>query len=97
MTPASPVGFERTGGRPNLLVHSAAWVQGLLWARVWADVPSQREVVLALRLQFSGEPETRPGKAVLFRKGYDEELAWSGVRGLEIAGIQGNSEGTRVR
>lgn len=91
MTPESPVGFERTGGRPNLLVHSAAW------ARVWADVPSQWEVVSALRLQFSGEPETRPGKAVLFRKGYNEELAWGGVRGLEIAGIRGNSEGTLVR
>lgn len=54
VTLASSVGLEKTGGRPNLHVHSAAWPQGLLWAGVWAAVLNQRQVVLALNLQFGG-------------------------------------------
>lgn len=54
VTLASSVGFERTGGRPDLHVPLAAWPQGLPGAGVWADVLSQWEGVLALSLQIGG-------------------------------------------
>ena len=72
-----PVGLERTGGGPNFYVLSAALLQCLLCAGVWAKVVSQLEV--ALNLQFEGRLIHTQARTVLFRKGYDEGTVLRGA------------------